>query len=153
VDQASHNSNWNTSSGIPKSTPFNSDQTITDYIKAGIPADKIVVGMPLYGRSFANTDGPGTSFSGVGTGTWERGIYDYRELPLSGAKMTTDHEIAASWSYDSSQRVMVSFDTPSITAIKTGYIKSRGLGGAMWWESSGDKSGNDSLVSTVCPNL
>jgi chitinase len=150
---ASHNSNWNTSSGNPSSTPLNSDQAITDYIEAGIPAEKIVVGMPLYGRSFANTDGPGTPYSGVGQGTWESGVYDYKALPLLGAEIKTDHAIAASWSYNSSQRVMISFDTPFITATKTGYIRTRGLGGAMWWEASGDKLGNESLVSTVSPKL
>jgi chitinase len=105
--------------------------------------------MPLYGRSFIDTDGPGSSFSGVGKGTWEPGVYDYKELPLPGAEVRTDHGVAASWSYDSSQRVMVSFDTPSTIVTKTRYIKSRGLGGAMWWESSGDKLGNDSLISSV----
>jgi chitinase len=105
--------------------------------------------MPLFGRSFANTDGPGSSFSGVGKGTWEPGIYDYKDLPLPGAEVKTDHVAAASWSYDSSQRIMISFDTPSITVTKTKYIKVRGLGGAMWWESSGDKMGNDSLISAV----
>jgi chitinase len=137
------------SSGNPSSTPFNSDQTITDYIQAGISAAKLVIGMPLYGRSFTNTQGPGAPFSGLGKGTWEPGIYDYKELPLPGAQIQTDHAIAASWSYDGSQRAMVSFDTPSITAIKTRYIRFRGLGGAMWWESSGDKLGNQSLISTV----
>jgi chitinase len=105
--------------------------------------------MPLYGRSFIDTDGPGSLFSGVGKGTWEPGVYDYKELPLPGAEVRTDHGVAASWSYDSSQRVMVSFDTPSTIVTKTRYIKSRGLGGAMWWESSGDKLGNDSLISSV----
>jgi chitinase len=150
---ASHNANWNTSSKDPSSTPFNSDQTIEDYIKAGIPADKIVIGMPLFGRSFDDTDGPGSSFSGVGKGTWEPGVYDYKELPLPGAEVETDHAIGASWSYDSSQRVMISFDTPSTTVTKTKYIKMRGLGGAMWWESSGDKMGNDSLISSVGPKI
>jgi chitinase len=105
--------------------------------------------MPLYGRSYANTDGPGKPFSGAGKGTWEAGIYDYKDLPLPGAETKLDRGIAASWSYDYSQRVMISFDTPSIICIKAEYIKIRGLGGAMWWESSSDKLGNESLVFAV----
>jgi chitinase len=105
--------------------------------------------MPLYGRSFADTDGPGKQYSGIGKGSWEPGIYDYKELPLSGSETTKDLAIAASWSYDHSQRTMISFDTPEITALKVKYIKSQDLGGVMWWESSGDRVGKDSLISAV----
>lgn len=105
--------------------------------------------MPLYGRSFANTAGPGSTYSGAGQGSWEAGIYDYKALPANGDSVRNDFDIGASWSYDEAQRMMVTYDTPAMMQMKAGLIKDIGLGGAMYWESSGDRKGEGSLISTV----
>jgi chitinase len=133
----------------PNSTPFNTDQAIAYYIGNGATASKINLGIPLYGRAFANTDGPGATFSGVGGGSWEDGLWDYKVLPQAGATLYHEDSSVSSWTYDSAQRLMISYDTPAIVQTKADYIKSKGLGGGMFWESSSDKTGSESLVNTV----
>ncbi|EDU47810.1 ChiA Chitinase [Pyrenophora tritici-repentis] len=150
---AGHDANFCPSSSNPSSTPFGTKKALNDYISAGVPASKIVLGMPLYGRSFSQTDGPGRPFQGVGKGTWEAGVYDYKVLPQVGAKITEDLDLVASWSYDAAKREMISYDTPAIVAKKAQLIRQQGLGGGMWWESSSDKKGADSLISTFVKHI
>ncbi|KAI0405043.1 endochitinase [Xylaria palmicola] len=149
---------WDTTSGHqanlypdpanPHDTPFSTDVAIKAYIAAGVPANKITLGLPLYGRAFENTGGLGQSFSGVGAGSWESGIWDYKVLPRSGSEVY-DATAGASYSYDSATKELVSYDNVDMVKRKAAYIQSKGLAGSMFWEASGDRTGSGSLIGAA----
>ncbi|GAB0146622.1 Endochitinase 1 [Epichloe bromicola] len=143
-----HDANLYSAPGNPNATPFNTDDSVNAYIKGGVPAQKIVLGMPIYGRSFQNTDGIGKSYSGVGSGSWENGIWDYKVLPKAGALVQYDSVAKGYYSYDSSSKELISFDTPTMVKEKVSYLKGKGMGGSMFWEASADRKGSDSLIGT-----
>lgn len=149
-DQTSgHQANLYPGQQNPSSTPFSTDAAIKYYTANGAAANKIVLGMPLYGRAFQNTQGPGLGYQGIGEGSWEQGIWDYKVLPKPDSQEQYDASIGASWSYSPSTGTMISYDTQQMVQVKAQYAKQNNLGGGMWWETSGDKPlGQGSLIET-----
>ncbi|KAF1362552.1 hypothetical protein EJ07DRAFT_106779, partial [Lizonia empirigonia] len=141
------------STSNPASTPYNTFDVVQAYLNAGVPASKINLGMPIYGRAFTNTAGMGQPYNGNGIGTWEAGVYDWKDLPLPGATVYYDQEAGGTYSYDNSTGMLISFDTVDMALMKTDWLKRTGLGGAMWWEVSGDKYDGTGLIDNVVSAL
>jgi hypothetical protein len=144
-----HASNLAPNPSNPNSTPFNTRSVVQAYINAGVPSSKLNLGMPLYGRAFTNTAGLGQPYKGIGTGTWEAGVYDFKDMPLPGSTVYWDKTAYATYSYDNSTGMLVSYDTVELALTKVDFIKQNNLGGAMWWEVSGDRNDSGSIISNV----
>ncbi|MER6383949.1 glycoside hydrolase family 18 chitinase [Streptomyces sp. NPDC001250] len=136
-------------SGIPKAG-FDTADAIATYKSIGVPASKLLIGIGLYGRGWTGVtqDAPGGTATGPAAGTYEQGIEDYKVLktscPVTGTVAGTAYAHCGSnwWSYD----------TPSTIAGKMSWAKSQGLGGAFFWEFSGDTSDGE-LVNAISGNL
>ncbi|KKZ64042.1 chitinase [[Emmonsia] crescens] len=158
---AGHQANLEPSGDVPESTPFSTSAALDHYIHTGnVPPSKMVLGMPLYGRAFANTKGPGSPFQGVGdAGSWEHGIWDYKALPRPGSQEMIDDGARASWSYNPSTQLMISYDTEPMIKRKAQFILDSGLLGGMFWEASGDRRGRNgtqtggSLIATFVESV
>jgi chitinase len=76
-DQVSgHQANLYPSTASSQANQLSVDGAVQHYMSKGVPPAKIVIGMPLYGRAFLDTDGPGSPYHGVGRGSWEDGVWD-----------------------------------------------------------------------------
>jgi chitinase len=150
---AGHQANLFPSRTNPGATAFSIQTAVDYYIAHSVPAGKIVLGMPLYGRAFGNTDGLGMPYVGIDGGSWENGVYDYKKLPLEGAQELYDDEAGATYCYDPVKKVLVTYDTVAMARSKAEWIQQRGLGGGMWWESSGDGEEEKSIIQAVVGQL
>ena len=56
---------------------------------------------------------------------------------MPGSEVKTDGP-GASYCYSAATRELVSFDTLQVAEEKARWIRQQGLGGGMWWDSSGD---------------
>lgn len=112
---------------------------VTYLLEQGVPARKIVLGVPVYGRSFAGAQGAGEEFSG-------EEVCEYRELPGEGAVEWVDEGVGAAGC--THEGGWVSYDVPATVAAKGRYVRERGLGGLFYWTGVGDKEGEGSLVES-----
>lgn len=148
-----HQANLYNDTSNPLATKFDTDSAVNDYIAAGVPAGQIIMGMPIYGRAFEQTAGVGKPYTGVGSGSWENGIWDYKALPKAGATEIYDAVAGATYSYDASTQELITYDTPDMVQRKVAYLQGKGLGGSMFWEASSDKNGSASLIGTSYNSL
>jgi chitinase len=135
--------------GIPIAGYY-ADAAIQKLKSKGVPAGKILLGIGFYGRGWTGVTqtAPGGSATGPAQGTYEPGVEDYKVLkntcPPTGTVAGTAYAKCGSnwWSYD----------TPATIAGKMAYVRNQGLGGAFFWELSGDTP-NGELVSAIRSNL
>ncbi|MFG3298588.1 glycosyl hydrolase family 18 protein [Micromonospora chersina] len=131
--------------GIPQQG-FWSDAAIQKLKSKGVPSDKLLLGIGFYGRGWTGVTqtAPGGTATGPAPGTYEQGIEDYKVLkntcPATGTIAGTAYAKCGSnwWSYD----------TPATIGGKMTYAKNQGLGGAFFWELSGDTS-NGELIGAI----
>ncbi|MCP4917153.1 MAG: glycoside hydrolase family 18 protein [Proteobacteria bacterium] len=117
------------------------DDAVQTYLGAGVPASKLTLGLPYYGRGFSGADELGEAYSGLPSGTWESGVYDYKDLAANyvGASGWTRHwDEDAKVPYLTSSDTFISYDDAESLDHKLQYAADNDLRGAMAWELSGD---------------
>jgi len=142
------------------------DETVQTYlVQYGIPKDKLVLGLPFYGRSWTGVspgpDGDGLYQRATGAGPGEReepGMLNYSSIAQSYESSYAKYyhlEAKVPWLYNGSN--FISYDDPAAISAKAQYILQQGLAGAMFWNLMSDVKGNpapaNSLLSALWDSL
>ncbi|GCE47168.1 GH18 family chitinase [Thermosporothrix hazakensis] len=129
------------STGVQKN--YNIDFAIQQYLNGGVPAGKLLLGVPFYGRGWTNVPNQNNGLYQTSPnmqpapGTYEQGIEDYKVLKkLAGYTSYRDPITHSYWLFNGS--TFWTLDDPVALKDKINYLKSKGLGGLMAWEMDGD---------------
>jgi chitinase len=141
---------------------YNTNYAVQGYINAGFPANKIVMGVPFYGRGWgqvANVNNglyqTGTAAPSSYTATGESGFEDYVHilaLENAGYNKFFHAQGQTNWIFSPSAGIFWSYDDPASLTNKMTYIKNQNLAGAMFWALTHDTA-SGTLINAVSTGL
>ncbi|KAK7726052.1 Vacuolar protein sorting-associated protein 53 [Botryosphaeria dothidea] len=111
-------------------------------VSHGVPTNKILLGVPAYGRSFTGTRGLGHSYSGH---AGEEGTFEYKDLPRPDSKEYVDENTGAAFCVGGDGG-FVTYDNARTVRMKADYVKQNRLAGLFYWTGTGDKTDNQSSL-------
>lgn len=123
---------------------------VIEFLAAGVPASKLVLGVPFYGRGWTIAETPGAS-AGL-PGLYQPGValtgqsLRYGRLATElvgrdGYVRYWDPEAQQPFLWNAGTRAFISYDDPESLRLKTRYVRERGLGGVMFWQYENDSTG------------
>ena len=126
------------------------DRSVREFLAAGVPAGKLVLGVPFYGRGWTNitmeaTPAPATGLYRPGQPLTGRSLA-YGRLAAElvdreGYVRLWDAQAQQPYLWNAATRSLICYDDPQSLAVKARYIREHGLGGAMFWQYGDDSSG------------
>ena len=122
----------------PQSGYFSADEAVKAHLAAGVPASRIVMGMPFYGHGKNGYDD----------------FVDYKDLPapLEGHRAMWDPEAKVPYYTDAEGNLVFGYDDVRSIGEKCLYVLKNGLRGGMYWEYGCDNADAD-LARTVAEQL
>ena len=150
--EAGHNANLLVNPQDPNAQ--SAERAVRDFLAAGVPAAKLVLGVPFYGRAwevrgdYGPLYQPGKPAAGFGQGSYAV----LRQLPSQpGWHRLWDDAAQAPWLWNPEKKLFVSYEDPRSLRLKCQLVRDRGLGGVMFWEYSEDADGE--LLRTLYEEL
>ncbi|XP_072379770.1 acidic mammalian chitinase-like [Diabrotica undecimpunctata] len=146
---------------------LNIDAAVSNWINLGADPQKIILGVPMYGRIFTLSDTNNVALGAASSGASTAGPYT-QEAGLLAYNEIVEKQSEGGWTYvwDEEQQVphiykgnqWISFDDPKSIKKKTLYAKKKGLGGVMVWsldmdDFQGLSGEKNALLKPIIENL
>ena len=148
----SHHAPLYTNPASPKKG--SADSFVQAYERAGVPPEKIVLGVPFYGHAWAQVgDENHGLFQPAKPPKNEYYTYAVIAQTLIGHGFTRywDSVASAPYLYSAEQQTFITYEDSESLALKCHYVLSNKLGGIMFWEYFGDPTGE--LLGTINHSL
>lgn len=120
-------------------SPRSVDSGVQRFLKAGVAADKIVVGVPFYARGWSGVGVANNGLYQKATGPaqgFEEGAEQYATIAARGLPKFYHPLTRQLWTFD--QGTFWTYDDPRVIGEKAAYVRQRGLRGLMSWSLDQD---------------
>lgn len=123
---------------------ISADKSVKEFEAAGVPAEKIVLGVPFYGHVWGHVGATDNGLFQSGEPV-PNAYANYDALSTTmlsqGYKRYWDAKASAPYLYNPHTQIFVSYEDPESLALKCKYVIDHKLGGIMFWEYGSDPSG------------
>ncbi|WP_141732723.1 glycoside hydrolase family 18 protein [Oligoflexus tunisiensis] len=134
---------------------FNGHESIQNLIQAGVPRERLVLGVSMYGRAWqdiqaeagsplsaSKTDNLASAWA-LEQGMWEPGVMDYKFIQSRYRNhpeftFIFDQKAKAPYLWSATRKKLISYDNSCSTSYKHKYVKENGLAGIFGWEIDSD---------------
>lgn len=112
------------------------EHSIASYEAAGVPPEKLLMGLPFYGYSWTDVEIAHDGLFQAGRAETADRPYNHIQSVASGFSAHREERSQAPWLFDG--RTFWTYEDPVSIRFKASYATHQHLGGVMIWELSGD---------------
>ena len=140
--QTGHHANLYNNPKDPDWGGWSTDQTIRTYLDAGVPAEKLILGVAFYGRAWEGVQENGVNglFQKYTASVYNDGLAwpDLQPFLAEGSGFTRYWDDVAKAPYLYNGDIFITYTDPEAIQYIGEYVKEKGLGGVMTWEYGHD---------------
>lgn len=152
--ETNHHAPLYSSSSHPHSL-YNADSAIQAYLSAGVPPEKINLGIPFYGYLWKNVPNINHGLQQSGTAgeavSYNTIVQNY--TLENGYQEYWDTAAKAPWRYNPDSATMITFENPESIQEKVHYAIEHQLGGVFVWHLGQDAEGKNALLPLLSEAL